>query len=497
MRTPPKIIVVSIIVTIIAINSEWANGLRILGIFPLKMKSHFAMNEQLMKGLAAKGHQVDVYSHFPLDKPIENYREFTIVDPLVANFTNNLNPACFLAFGRYLNLPIVTIETLRMTDWTYSSFSSPHYPAIMSSAYAGFSAPMNFCERLKNFLITNYMHYGFYWLVKNQDKYVKQYFGDDYPSTGELLKDVDLMLINYNQMLHGVRPYTPAIVPVGGLHIDTSERKLSEKVQKFLDDSETGFVYFSFGSMVRIETFPEHILKIFYDAFRKIAPIRVLWKIAKPEELPSGLPDNVLTDTWLPQMEVLKHKNIKAFITHGGLMGTMEAIYNAVPMIGIPLFVDQYANMDLYKKRKIAVSLNYYKINNESFIQALEEILENPNYKLVKVAILLFVNELMFLLYFILFNRKEIAKLSQSFRDTPMSPLDTAAYWIEFIARNGKKSLRSPLVDMHWWQTSILDVYMFVAVVVFLIVSLVAIIVQKFKRLLLRCMNKSKKVKVN
>ncbi|KAL7302507.1 hypothetical protein TKK_0005149 [Trichogramma kaykai] len=495
------------------------------------MKSHFAMNEQLMKGLAAKGHQVDVYSHFPLDKPIENYREFTIVDPLVANFTNNLNrdllnswmssnfipireimntlgesncqqlgrkefqklietyrnknstydvivmqpyvAACFLAFGRYLNLPIVTVETLRMTDWTYSSFGSPHYPAIMSSAYAGFSAPMSFGERLKNFLITNYMHYGFYWLVKNQDKYVKQYFGDDYPSTGELLKDVDLMLINYNQMLHGVRPYTPAIVPVGGLHIDTSERKLSEKVQKFLDDSENGFVYFSFGSMVRIETFPEHILKIFYDAFRKIAPIRVLWKIAKPEELPSGLPDNVLTDTWLPQMEVLKHKNIRAFITHGGLMGTMEAIYNAVPMIGVPLFVDQYANMDLYQKRKIAVSLDYYKINNESFIRVLEEILENPNYK------------------------KEIAKLSQSFRDTPMSPLDTAAYWIEFIARNGKKSLRSPLVDMPWWQTSILDVYMFVAVVVFLIVSLVAIIVQKFKRLLLRCMNKSKKIKVN
>lgn len=36
------------------------------------------------------------------------------------------------------------------------------------------------------------------------------------------------------------------------------------------------------------------------------------------------------------------HENTKLFITHGGLLSTQEAIYNAVPMLGIPVLVDQF-----------------------------------------------------------------------------------------------------------------------------------------------------------
>ena len=78
-----------------------------------------------------------------------------------------------------------------------------------------------------------------------------------------------------------------------------------QEVKKFLDESKDGFIYFSFGSMVRIETFPKPVLDIFYNTFKKIAPVRVLMKIAKPEKLPPGLPSNVITYHWLPQVQVL------------------------------------------------------------------------------------------------------------------------------------------------------------------------------------------------
>lgn len=37
--------------------------------------------------------------------------------------------------------------------------------------------------------------------------------------------------------------------------------------------------------------------------------------------------------------------------------------------------------------------------------------------------------------------------------------MDTGIFWIEYTARHGKKALRSPLVDMPWWQENLIDVY--------------------------------------
>lgn len=73
---------------IIAVHSQTTEALRILGIFPLPGRSHFIPASALMKGLAERGHQVDVVTHFPLKKPIPNYKDF----PLTAEFSavNNL-----------------------------------------------------------------------------------------------------------------------------------------------------------------------------------------------------------------------------------------------------------------------------------------------------------------------------------------------------------------------------------------------------------------------
>lgn len=73
-----------------------------------------------------------------------------------------------------------------------------------------------------------------------------------------------------------------------------------------MDESKDGFVYFSFGSMVKIETFPRHILDIFYKSFERISPVNILIKIPNPEELPPGLPKNVHTLPWMPQLKVLR-----------------------------------------------------------------------------------------------------------------------------------------------------------------------------------------------
>ena len=56
-------------------------------------------------------------------------------------------------------------------------------------------------------------------------------------------------------------------------------------------------------------------------------------------------------------------------------------------------------------------------------------------------------------------SRDTAQKLSQKFRDRPLSAEDTAVYWTEYIVRHGANALRSPAMNLTWWQIELLDVY--------------------------------------
>ena len=134
---------------------------------------------------------------------------------------------CFYAFGRYLGIPLVGVETTTLTDWTHSAVGNPHEVAVIPSLYSTYAAPMNFYERLSNFFKTVYVESFFYFHVSDQDFYIQKHFGKNYPSARELAKDLDLLLVNYNQKLQGVRAFTPAVIPVGGLHIGDRSDQLT------------------------------------------------------------------------------------------------------------------------------------------------------------------------------------------------------------------------------------------------------------------------------
>lgn len=72
---------------------------------------------------------------------------------------------------------------------------------------------------------------------------------------------------------------------------------------------------------------------------------------------------------------------MRAFITHAGALGTMEAVAYGVPMICMPLFIDQFTNAANYAKRKVAITLDIKLLTPKDFESALQEILQNSIYK--------------------------------------------------------------------------------------------------------------------
>lgn len=86
-----KLSIIILFTFLITLNTKKCQGSRILGIFPLNGKSHMVMFEQIMKGLARRGHQVDVISTFPQKKPFPNYTDIEIpaaMPKLVNNMTH-------------------------------------------------------------------------------------------------------------------------------------------------------------------------------------------------------------------------------------------------------------------------------------------------------------------------------------------------------------------------------------------------------------------------
>lgn len=306
-------------------------------------------------------------------------------------------------------------------------------------------------------------------MTKVQDEQLKKYVGPNLPSVRQLESNISMILANSHIAFNGIRPITPALIEVGGLHIYDDNSKLSPELQKWLDESKDGVVYFTFGSMIRIETFPKRILDVFYKSFENIAPTRVLMKIPDPKELPPGMPKNVHISPWLPQLRILQHRNVMAFITHGGLMGTQEAISCGVPMIGIPLFADQFINVDNLVEKNIAVKLDYETMSVEDMTNALKTVLYNSTYK------------------------ETAQKLSQRFLDTPLKPIDAADYWIDYIVKYGNNALRSPAMDLKWWEVALLDIYVFLllATVIIVYITIHAI------RILLSVISSSQKVNVS
>lgn len=70
-------------------------------------------------------------------------------------------------------------------------------------------------------------------------------------------------------------------------------------------------------------------------------------------------------------------KRTKLFITHGGYNSLLESTKAGVPMVLIPLFVDQFGNALRAVRLNIGVSVDKNAITEESMGSAIEQVLKD------------------------------------------------------------------------------------------------------------------------
>ncbi|XP_050544296.1 UDP-glucosyltransferase 2-like [Daktulosphaira vitifoliae] len=485
-----------------------AKTANVLAVFPYNAHSHFTMAAPIIEALTDRGHRVTVISPFPRRNPQPNYIDIDISDvlpPVISQmnvtedwtdpvtglknlchmnymvcetafahpkvlelikspskgvfdavFTEVFSSDCFAAFAHKFGAPLISIRAAEASPHVNERAANPQNPAYLINHLLTFWPPLTFFERLVNAAATYLGAFGFHVFSDGPStELVRRYFGVDTPPVSEIVKHTSLILVNSHHSLLQPRPFVPNVVEVGGVHIRDTSNTTNEWTE-YCDQCSQGVVYVSFGSLLKGNSFPENVKNSFVKAFDKL-PYCVLWKY-EGDDINS---ERINRSKWMPQQSILSHKNVKVFITHGGLMGVMEAVHFGVPMIGIPVFGDQPANIAKCIEKGVAIGLDYHKINEHLLIDSIQTIIKDKKYQL---------------------NSKE---LSNRFRDRPTNPLDTAIYWTEYILKHNQpvKTI-SPAASMTYYQVYQLDIVLLISMTFILLIYFMFKIKTIFKKLI-------------
>ncbi|CAH0746951.1 unnamed protein product [Bemisia tabaci] len=480
-------------------------GFKALFLFPFPAKSHFGSLSPLAEELARRGHQVTVVTHFPkknalykeiimdstefhkqfndnnvnmtelgtanplisraflytmfnkfaelsvsakeMQELISSKEEFDVIAGEVSFFQPSL-----LAFAHRFQAPFVDLSPATPFTHVSSFMGNPFSFSYIPDSLLTLSDSMSFLERLENTVNGLWDLAWFNWyFVPAQDAIIKKHFKypgvEKIPSVSELIKNISLSLVNSHFSIGYSRPFSPNMVEIAGMHLKPVQ-KLPKDLQGFMDAAENGVVYFSLGSVVKEEDIGEGRLLAIADALKRLKQ-RVIVKVGAAAAKYFEGAKNLHILSWAPQQEILAHPKLLVFITHGGYNSLIEATRAGVPVLGLPVFGDQPRNIRFYETRGIGKGLDL-GFTADQFYDSIMHIITTPSYRE---------------------NAKEISRRTQ---DRPMSPLDTAVFWVEYVVRHkGAHHLKPVSANLPLYQYALLDIIVVSLLAVFLVYKLI------------------------
>ncbi|KAF9808340.1 hypothetical protein SFRURICE_008393 [Spodoptera frugiperda] len=435
---------------------------KILVAFAYPGKSHSILGEGYVRHLLEAGHEVTYITAHPYKKPHPNLRQILITSVIDKfEFAQSLDVTKMLAkevdfkdmFGIYEVMVTIANRSLThenvqkfmmdpnekfdlvIAEWLYhhlyagfatifncpyiwSSSLEPHpvvldlidevgNPAYFPDHMSPISPPFSFTERVR-------------FVRDTEEQAFRDSFGVAAAKRGITLPNLYDLKYNSSMMLANSH------YSLG----DPQRLPTNYDLQKLMDSATDGVIYFSLGSMVRSETIPVELKTELLKAFSKLKQT-IIWKFDGELE---NVPKNVHIVKWAPQPSILAHPNAKIFVTHGGLLSTTETIHYGVPIIGIPLFSDQFLNIKRAVRKGFALEVPLAYDTPAKLEIAIKEILSNPKY------------------------REKVKELSFIYHHRETKPGKTLVHWVEHVIQTkGAPHLQSPALHVPLYQKLYLD----------------------------------------
>ncbi|KAJ3641639.1 hypothetical protein Zmor_028135 [Zophobas morio] len=451
---------------ILFLHSTPVLSINILGVFMVPSISHQRVFQSVWSELSLRGHNVTVVTPDPLNDPsLTNLTEISLrftydflkqpkirdimskesniylnrdatfrfmdalaevelnstqfkelIDDQTKQFdlilTEYFHPVMYALAGRF-KAPIIGISSRGVMAVIYTILGNPTHPVLLSL--------WNKIKSVLWSLWSWYYHHAI--LVPRGHETAMKYLGVDIPYIGDIEANQSLFFLNTNPLVYPPRPNVPVVVETGQMHIKPV-KPLPQDLQQILDGATEGVIYFSLGSNVKNVNLENRVRNTIRQALSEL-PYKVLWKW-ESDYLP-GRPKNVVTRMWFPQQDVLAHRNIRAFVTQGGLQSIEEAISRGVPLIGMPFMRDQPMNVQKIIDMGIGLGIDPVTMTKEELKKCIIEVAENNKY------------------------RERIQEIRDILYDKPMTGLEKVVWWTEYVVRHkGTKHLRSPTVDFSW-----------------------------------------------
>ncbi|CAB3238654.1 unnamed protein product [Arctia plantaginis] len=377
----------------------------------------------------------------------------------------------YTGFAAIFNIPHVYASSLEPHPDILNLIDEPQNPAYFPEHTSPVSLPLTFAERVSELWNLIYLYFVRWHLKDTEEKVFQDAFGPaaikrgiNLPTLNKIKYETSLVFGNSHVSTGEAYKLPQNYIPIAGYHIDDQKKPLPEDLQKVMDNSPHGVIYFSMGTMMKSKTMPQEFKRGLLQVFSELKQT-VIWKF---EEKMDNVPKNVHIVQWAPQQSILAHPNCILFITHGGLLSTTETLHYGVPIIGIPLFADQHINVVRAVQKGFALQVDLDYDTPAKLQIAIQEILSNSKY------------------------REKVKQLSFIYHHRPTSPGQEILHWVEHIIQTkGASHLRSPAFNVPLYQKLYLDLLGLIAIVIVIIVH----ILKKIKSILLTTSKKSENFK--
>lgn len=259
---------------LLVVESQCAN---ILGVFPVKLKSHYIVFHSVMSELARRGHNVTVISAFPRTKPLANFTDIDVAEcselpdlfgldaayeyhspfkqillltafvdtfadimkcDVMKNFlktkdtydliiTEIFNGDVLLGFARHFDVPFVLFCAGPIYPWGADRMGNPDNPSYIPYPHTDEEFDKHhptFYQRLYNtacYLLAKGSYYYYSYTVG--DPIARKAFGEDIPRVDEMAQNTSLILTFSHFSINAPQPLVPGIIEIAGVQIEDAK----------------------------------------------------------------------------------------------------------------------------------------------------------------------------------------------------------------------------------------------------------------------------------